>query len=109
VDGSGVGDVGPRVLREREALARDGFVIVHLTLDSERGRLLEQPQILTKGFVFVRQSEGLIIEAQSLVSNLVRQGLDGNLESRVEEELSKFFYNQTRRRPMIFVFASRTR
>jgi len=91
-------------------------VIVHLTLDSERGRLLEQPQILTKGFVFVRQSEDLIIEAQSLVSNLVRQGLDGNLESldgnlesRVEEELSKFFYNQTRRRPMIFVFASRTR
>jgi len=109
VDGSGVGDVGPRVMREREALARDGFVIVHLTLNSGRDRLLEQPQILTKGFVFVRQSEDLIAEAQSLVANLVRQGLDGNLESRVEEELSKFFYNQTRRRPMVFAFASRIR
>lgn len=106
VDGSGVGDVGPRVMREREALARDGFVIVHLNLESKGGKLHGDPEILTKGFVFVRDADDLIGEASQRVLELVSEDANGNLEERIEKELGRFFYSETRRRPMIFVFIS---
>jgi len=108
VDGSVVGDVGPRVLREREALARDGVAIIHLMLDCDEGNLLEEPDIITRGFVFTEDAGDLLSDARSLIREIVSQPFDGTLERRVEEELSKFFYTQTRRRPMIFVFASRS-
>ena len=107
VDGSGVGDVGPRVMREREALARDGFVVVHLNLDCDERRLRHEPEIITKGFVFVRDADELLAEAREKVTSLVLENSDGNLDERVEKELSKFFFEETRRRPMIFVFSSR--
>jgi ribonuclease J len=107
VDGSGVGDVGPRVMREREALARDGFVIVHLSLDCDRRKLQHEPEIITKGFVFVRDSDELLAEAREKVSSIVHESSDGDLDERIEKELSKFFFSETRRRPMIFVFSSR--
>jgi ribonuclease J len=107
VDGSGVGDVGPRVMREREALARDGFVIVHLNLDCDERKLRHEPEIITKGFVFVRDADELLAEAREKVTSLVLENSDGNLDERVEKELSKFFFSETRRRPMIFVFSSR--
>ncbi|MFN2147408.1 MAG: ribonuclease J [Anaerolineales bacterium] len=107
VDGSGVGDVGPRVMREREALARDGFVIVHLSLDCDRRKLQHEPEIITKGFVFVRDSDELLAEAREKVSSIVHENSDGDLDERIEKELSKFFFSETRRRPMIFVFSSR--
>ncbi len=106
VDGSGVGDVGPRVMREREALARDGFVIVHLNLESKGGKLLGDPEILTKGFVFVRDADELIGEASQRVIELVSDDANGNLTDRIEKELGRFFYAETRRRPMVFVFIS---
>ena len=55
VDGAGVGDIGPEVMREREALARDGFVLVNLTLDRNSGRLCEEPEIITRGFIYSPQ------------------------------------------------------
>ncbi len=106
VDGSGVGDIGPSVMREREALARDGFVLVHLVLDCDKTRLLREPEIITRGFVFVRDSEALIDQTGGYVRELVEQGSLDDVEKRVETELSKFFYNETRRRPMVFVFTS---
>jgi ribonuclease J len=106
VDGSGVGDIGPSVMREREALARDGFVLVHLILDSEKTRLLAVPEIITRGFVFVRDAEMLIEQANAYVRQLVEEGPLDDVEKRIETELSKFFYNETRRRPMVFVFTS---
>jgi ribonuclease J len=106
VDGSGVGDVGPRVMREREALARDGFVIVHLSLDCDQRRLRHEPEIITKGFVFVRDSDELLAEAREKVKSIVHDNSDGNLDERIERELSKFFFSETRRRPMIFVFSA---
>jgi ribonuclease J len=106
VDGSGVGDVGPRVMREREALARDGFVIVHLTLERGGNKLIGQPEILTRGFVFVRDSDELIAEANQRVVELIDGEANGNLTERIEKELGRFFYAETRRRPMIFVFVS---
>jgi ribonuclease J len=106
VDGSGVGDIGPSVMREREALARDGFVLVHLVLDCDKTHLIGDPEIITKGFVFVRDSEMLIDQAYEHVRHLVEEGPLEDIEKRIETGLSKFFYNETHRRPMIFVFTS---
>lgn len=104
VDGRGVGDIGPTVMREREALARDGFVIVHLNLNPQ-GSLRAQPEIISKGFVFVRDAEELMARAQAKVSEIVK-GADGDVRERVEKELAKYFYAETRRRPMVFVVIS---
>ncbi|OGO11048.1 MAG: ribonuclease J [Chloroflexi bacterium RBG_13_68_17] len=104
VDGSGVGDIGPTVMREREALARDGFVIVHLTL-KPGGGLKRPAEIVSKGFVFVRDAEELLARAQAKVADLAASP-SGDLNERVEKELAKFFYAETKRRPMIFVFVS---
>jgi ribonuclease J len=106
VDGTGVGDIGPSVMREREALARDGFVLVHLVLDCERTRLIQDPEIITKGFVFVRDSESMIEQATEHVRQSVADGDLDRIEKDLQDELSRFFYNETRRRPMIFVFTS---
>ena len=106
VDGSGVGDIGPSVMREREALARDGFVLVHVVLDRDQTRLIEEPEIITKGFVFVHDAESLIGQAAEQVRQYVKEGPMENIEKRIEDRLSKFFYNETRRRPMVFVFIS---
>ncbi len=107
VDGSGVGDIGPTVMREREALARDGFVVVHLHLDGKTGSLREEPEIVSKGFVFVRDAEQLFEDARTKIDQLAASANGSNLEEVVETELSKYFYAETRRRPMVFVFASR--
>jgi ribonuclease J len=104
VDGSGVGDIGPAVMREREALARDGFVAVHLNL-GKNGQLKRPAEILSKGFVFVQDSEALFASARQKIAELVGEA-DGDLEQRIEKELGKFFYAATKRRPMVFVFAA---
>jgi ribonuclease J len=107
VDGTGVGDIGPTVMREREALARDGFVVVHLHLDGRTGSLREEPEIVSKGFVFVRDAEQLFEDARTRIDQLAANVDGSNLEEAVETDLSKYFYAETRRRPMVFVFASR--
>jgi len=109
VDGSGVGDIGPRVMREREALARDGFVVVHLSLDSRGKTLRGEPEIVSKGFVFVRDAEELFEHARKIIRDIVSRESEVDLKSRVEGELSKYFYSETKRRPMVFVFTSKTR
>jgi ribonuclease J len=108
VDGAGVGDVGPSVLREREVMARDGFVLVNLTLDNETNHLLEDPEIITRGFIYTRNGDELLEEASHFVTNAVHDSHNGNLQSDIEQSLKSFLYNRTRRRPMIFVTLSRT-
>jgi ribonuclease J len=108
VDGAGVGDIGPSVLREREMMARDGFVLVNLTLDSETRHLLEDPEIITRGFIYTRNGDDLLEETSQFVANTVHDSHNGNLQSDVEQSLKSFLYNRTRRRPMIFVTLSRT-
>jgi ribonuclease J len=108
VDGAGVGDVGPSVLREREMMARDGFVLVNLTLDGETRHLLEDPEIITRGFIYTRNGDDLLEETSQFVSNAVHDSHNGNLQSDIEQSLKSFLYNRTRRRPMIFVTLSRT-
>ena len=103
VDGYGVGDVGPSVMREREALARDGFVLVSLTLDRSTHRLIDDPEIITRGFIYTRNGgEDLLDETRDLVKETVSSGT-ANLENDVQETVKSFLFNKTRRRPMIFV------
>ncbi len=106
VDGSWVGDIGPTVMRERESLAREGFVVVQLQLDPKSGRLQRNPEIISKGFVFMRDSEELFELARRRISTLAEEYKGDELEAAVEKNLSKFFYSETKRRPMVFVFTS---
>lgn len=103
VDGYGVGDVGPSVMREREALARDGFVLVSLTVDRLTHRLVDDPEIITRGFIYARNGgEDLLDETRDLVKETVSSG-NANLEDDVQETVKTFLFNKTRRRPMVFV------
>jgi ribonuclease J len=102
VDGATVGDVGPAVVREREALARDGFVLVNLMLDCDTGDLREEPEIITRGFVYSRNSDELWAAAHKKINETLQQ-TNGNLQKDLKQKLKSFFYNETKRRPMIFV------
>jgi ribonuclease J len=106
VDGSGVGDIGPAVMREREALARDGFVAVHLHFDRGSGKLTQEPEIVSKGFVFLRDADQLFEDARARIHEIVRQGDGDDLKNRIEKDLTKLFDKTTRRRPTVVVFAS---
>ena len=106
VDGSGVGDIGPVVLRDREVLARDGFVVVIMQRDAETGRLLHPPDIISRGFVFLRDSDELLAEAgdqvQELAASISGEMDASTLKDRVQTLLKNFLYKKTKRRPMIF-------
>lgn len=102
VDGSGVGDIGPAVMREREALARDGFVIVNLHLDRGNGQLADDPEIITRGFIYQNDSDEIMNGAQAMIDKTLASA-NGNLKSDLENRLRSYFYNETQRRPMIFV------
>jgi ribonuclease J len=106
VDGSGVGDIGPRVMREREELARDGFVVVHLSLDGQNGHLRRDPEIVSKGFVFVQDAEELFEQARTRIRKLAKSAESDALRRQIEEDLRKFFYAETKRRPTVLVFTS---
>ena len=107
VDGLGIGDVGNVVLRDRRILAEEGIVIILVAVDPEAGKLLSGPEIITRGFVYVRESEELLEEAkvalsQRLASLEMKQMRDWNaLKSNIRDEAASFFYDQTGRRPMI--------
>lgn len=107
VDGLGVGDVGNVVLRDRQKLSEDGVIIVVMTMESETGRILAGPDIITRGFVYVKDSEDLIEEATEEIRNNIlelerRQVTDWNvIKNEVRDVLSGFVWNQTKRRPMI--------
>lgn len=106
VDGSGVGDIGPSVMREREALARDGFVLVHIAVDCETGELRGQPTLITKGFVFVREAEELMAEVRHRVEQLIHKEKPEEIQTKVQKDLENYFYSATKRRPMVFVCTS---
>jgi ribonuclease J len=103
VDGSRIGEVGPSVVREREVLARDGFVLVNLTLDHDTCRLVEEPEVITRGFVYSRESEEMLSEIRRLVVNTVDGTSNGRLRDELEQILKSYLFNKTKRRPMVFV------
>ena len=100
VDGTGVGDIGPSVMREREALAEGGVVIVNLHV-SKAGQIVGKPEIVTRGFVFVRESESLFEAARTEIASAAAKA-NGNMGEKVQQRLADFFYAETKRRPVIF-------
>ena len=106
VDGSGVGDIDSSVVREREALARDGLVLVNLALDHHTGLLTEEAEIITRGLIITRDASELLASMHKLIDDTVRRG-NGSLQKDLQEALKSLIYNETKRRPMIFVITNR--
>ena len=107
VDGLGVGDVGNIVLRDRQHLAEDGILIVVLGLDGATDELVSGPDIVSRGFVYVRESDELMDEARIVVNEAVNSCLDrgiadwGKLKSSIKDSLGEYVWRKTKRRPMI--------
>lgn len=104
VDGSGVGDVGRAVIKDREILARDGFMIVSVNIDNQTGKLVEDPRIISRGFVYLRDAEDFLDQIRENVTVLMNSNRNSNGKRRImlEDTLSKMIYSETKRRPMIF-------
>ena len=107
VDGLGVGDVGNVVLRDRQHLAEDGIMIVVMSLDKAYGELVAGPDIVSRGFVYVKESDELMEEARQTVEEALQKCLDrgitdwGKLKNTTKDTLSDFVWKKTKRRPMI--------
>ena len=107
VDGLGIGDVGTAVLRDRKHLSEDGLVIIVATVDSKTGKVLAGPDLVSRGFVYVRENESLMDGAQSIVETALDRCVDehvrdwNSVKTRVREALSSYIYRRTKRSPMI--------
>jgi ribonuclease J len=103
VDGAGVGDIGPAVLRDREALGRDGFVTIIGIIDGKTNTLIEEPEIISRGFVYLGSSDDLFDATRKLVRELTPTATKKSREQQIQNAVGKLFYTETKRRPMIFV------
>lgn len=107
VDGLGVGDVGNIVLRDRQHLAEDGIIIIVMTLESGSGQVLAGPDIVSRGFVYVRGSESLMDEAKKVLDGTMDYCMSknitdwGRIKTEIKDELGEFVWKKTKRRPMI--------
>ncbi|MCI5493875.1 MAG: ribonuclease J, partial [Lachnospiraceae bacterium] len=107
VDGLGVGDVGNIVLRDRQRLAEEGIIIVVLTLESGSGRVIAGPDIVSRGFVYVRGAESLMDEAKAVLEDTVEYCMEKNItdwskiKTEIKDSLGDFVWKETKRRPMI--------
>lgn len=104
VDGAMVGDIGPAVMRHRELLARDGFVVALVNRDAETGTLVGWPRLVSRGFVYLPGADELIEAAEDMLCEVLadpQQTQDLDLERLIQTRLSQFLYNETKRRPMI--------
>ncbi len=107
VDGLGVGDVGNIVLRDRRQLSQDGILIVVVTMNRETGKIVAGPDVVSRGFVYVRESEALMDEAKSRVMQALKHCSEekitdwSTIKINVKDALAQFLFEQTRRRPMI--------
>ena len=107
VDGYGVGDVGNIVLRDRRHLAQDGLIVVVATLDIKEKLLISGPDVVSRGFVYVREAEALMDQVREIAANAIQKCFDSdmtdwnNIKTRVKDDLTKFLYAKTKRKPMI--------
>ena len=104
VDGSGVGDVGRAVIRDREILARDGFLTISVNIE-RTGEIHGSPEIISRGFVYLRDSDDLFQHVRGAVYDIIAQnGTRSNrqIEDNITEAVGKVLYNETKRRPMVF-------
>ena len=108
VDGYGVGDVGNIVLRDRRHLAQDGLIVVVASVDTEAKLLLTPPDVISRGFVYVREAEELMEEIRGVATQSITACLNRGdtvdrmeIKTRVRDDLSKFLYTKTKRKPMV--------
>jgi ribonuclease J len=107
VDGLGVGDVGSIVLRDRKHLADDGIIIVAMAMESATGEVVSGPDVITRGFVYVKESEQLIDQAREAACRAVEYCYLSNIrdwtaiKGKVKDSVSKYIYEKTRRSPMV--------
>ena len=111
VDGSGVGDVGAVVMRDRKRLAEDGMVVVVLPVSSHDGNLISEPEIITRGFIYVKESGDLMKELQGVArdaaENVRRRRDDGELKGTVKSAVSSYLFKTTKRNPMVIPVVTR--
>lgn len=107
IDGIGVGDIGNIVLRDRRVLAEDGIFVVVVTIDRRKKKIVAQPKITSRGFVFVKTNRELMNQSAKLVEDTVQDNLDnkefdwGHLKQDVRDKLNRFLFEQTKRHPVI--------
>ena len=107
VDGIGVGDVGNIVLNDRKRLSRDGIIIVVATIDSETGNVISGPDIVSRGFVYVKENEALMNSARDLACRVIDESYDSryhdwnSVKTRLRDEISRMMYEKTKRSPMV--------
>ncbi|HEK9692381.1 TPA: ribonuclease J, partial [Streptococcus equi subsp. equi] len=107
IDGNAIGDVGNIVLRDRKVLSEDGIFIVAITVSKKEKRIISKAKVNTRGFVYVKKSRDILRESAELVNTTVGNYLQGDhfdwseLKGSVREELSRFLFEQTKRRPAI--------
>jgi ribonuclease J len=108
VDGYGVGDVGNIVLRDRRHLAQDGLIVIVASVDLDSGLLLSGPEVVSRGFVYVRESEELMEEVKQIATDAIEDCLYAGkhadrmeLKNCVRDDLTRYLYAKTKRKPMI--------
>lgn len=107
VDGLGIGDVGNIVLRDRQAMAKDGIFVVILTVDHETGRIVTSPDIISRGFIYMREREDLVFKARQEIKKMFARHNEkypanwDYIKKAIRQEMGEFLYNETERRPMI--------
>ena len=101
VEGQSIGEIGKDIIREREQLSRAGILIITATLDKYSNRLIKEPEIITRGFISPEDNEDLIPMVRRKVTDIVNSGLDS--EKTITDAVKSLLYNETRRRPMVFV------
>ena len=113
VDGSGVGDVGAVVLRDRRHLAEDGMVVIVLPISAQNGEMLSEPEIVTRGFIYVKESEELIEQLKTITMNVAenargRRGRDvAELRGSIKSAVSNYLFKSTKRSPMVIPVITR--
>ena len=109
VDGLGVGDVGNIVLRDRRAMAQDGIFVIILTVDHETGQIATSPDIISRGFIYMRENEQLVHKARAEIKNLFRKHVGesgahadwGLIKQKLRDDMGEFLFRETERRPMV--------
>jgi len=109
VDGLGVGDIGNIVLRDRQAMAKDGMFVIIVTVSSETGQVINSPDIISRGFIYMRESKELLYQTRQKVKEIVHQATaverspinQAYIKENLRDKIGQFLYNKTQRRPMV--------
>jgi len=107
VDGLGIGDVGEIVLRDRKVLAQEGMVVIIATIDRKNGRILKNPDIISRGFIYLKENQQMLDDMRNKIRNIVNripkhQPMDSDyLKTLFRDQIGQFVYSKTNRRPMI--------